>query len=133
MSKNVYLASGFHWREHLRLLAQKLIMRNYRICSSWVWLEERPIRVDPKYDEFAYRIANSNVIDLLIADILIVDARGIAPDNSGGVHFELGFAIAKNIEVYLIGNRTNTFHWLDDVKRVDSEEELLACLPQSND
>lgn len=125
---NVYLASGFHWRENLRELAHKLIEKKYTICSSWIWLEERPLREDTNWDKFASDIAHINYVDLLIANIIVVDARGIKSDNKGGAHTELGFGLGKGIPVFLIGPKGNTFHWLSRITKVESEEELIRYM-----
>lgn len=126
--KSIYLASGFNRRHELRGLTPRLIAKGYFVCSSWIWIEERPDKDAPFYSDFAKKIANINFLDLLQADMLVVDAYGIMPDNNGGVHFETGFMVARDKPVYLIGPRGNSFHYLDNIQRVENYEELLALL-----
>lgn len=128
----MYLASGFHQRRQLRELAKSIQQLKayapYEICSSWIWVEGRPERGQPDWDEFAREIAYKNIIDLETADILIVDAMGIAADNNGGVHTELGYCLARSIPIFLVGQRGNTFHWMPNIRQVNSYKELLEAL-----
>jgi nucleoside 2-deoxyribosyltransferase len=126
---NVYLASGFNRRLLLRTLARELsTTRGHAITSSWIWLDKRPERDTEEWEAFAGNIAATNLLDLFASDVLVVDTEGIMPDNNGGVHFETGFMYARNKEIWLVGERTNTFHWLHDINQVKDYEELLKCL-----
>lgn len=127
--KRVYLASGFNRRWALRLLANALEKKGIEVCSRWIWIENRPDREDGDWEGFAEVIAESNLYDLQRADILVIDAKGIRETNKGGVHSELGFFLAKKRPIYLIGERSNTFHWLPQVKQINYQqlvEELNA-------
>src|ERR1044072_1249606 len=119
---NVYLASGFHQRQELRKLAAQLKERDYNVCSTWIWVDTRPERGDEVWDLFAKQIATSNILDLSMADILIVDGNGISETNHGGVAFETGFCFSRGKPVFLIGPKGNTFHWLDAVIEVKDYE-----------
>lgn len=125
---NIYLASGFRQRDKLRELAQQLHENGHWICSSWLELNERPERDSESWDEFAEKIAGANYVDMLLADCLVIDADGIAPDNNGGVHTELGIALARDIQIYLVGKRGNTFHWMPCVRVVEDYDELFRSL-----
>lgn len=121
-----YLASGFRQRWVLRRAAVALSFRGHEVVSSWIWLEDRPDRSDEDWREFAEAIAVRNLTELRLADAVIVDAYGIAPDNNGGVHFELGHAIGASKPVYLIGPRGNTFHWLPQIAWANSWEAFFS-------
>lgn len=132
---NVYLASGFRQAETLRRLATKIETitladhkQRYRICSNWIYVLTRPDRERPEWDAFASKIAAMNLIDLHTANTLVVDTRGIAVANNGGVHTELGFGLGKDLPIYLIGQGRNTFMWLPQIIRVADEDELLYLL-----
>lgn len=124
MSK-IYLASGFHWRDHLRDLAKRLEAKRHWVVSEWIWLEERPERRDDDYAQFAQRIAGQNIIDLLRADAIVVDMQGVTNTNHGGVHFETGFMVARGKPVYVVGMKSTTFHWLPEIFHVPDYETLL--------
>ena len=113
----VYLASGFRQRFVLRRAAVWLMAHGHEIVSTWIWIEERPSREDLDFGTFAREIAEKNLCELWQADIVIVDADGIAPDNSGGVHTELGFAIGARKRIILVGPKGNTFHWLREIEK----------------
>lgn len=121
----IYLASGFSWRYRLRELSGKLQLKNHEITSSWIWIDERPERTHPFWDEFAKAIAASNLIDLHRSNCLVIDARGIRTDGNGGAWSELGFALAKDWPIYLLGPKTNTFLWSEGITWVEDEHELV--------
>lgn len=121
---NVYLASGFHHRVKLRSMAYDLLLKGHTPVSRWIWIEERPERTDRYYHVFATKIAQDNLKDLEAADVLVIDADGISESNHGGVHTELGYFLAKGKPIYLIGRRSNTFHWADAVKKTTWHDAL---------
>lgn len=125
---NIYLASGFSWRHNFRELSKKLECKGHTVTSSWIWVEERPDRKSRYWDDFATKIAASNLIDLLRSNCLVIDTRGIRPDGNGGAWSELGFALAKDWPIYLIGGKTNTFLWSEGIQRVWGDEQLLELL-----
>lgn len=126
---NIYLASGFHRRTNLRALTTDLIANGHSVTSSWVWLNERPARETEEWPEFAKKIAGQNLIDLIKSDTLVIDTNGISDNNHGGVHTELGWFIAKDLPIYLIGdNLQNTFMTLPSIIRVEDYYELLLKL-----
>jgi len=120
-----YLASGFRQRSKFRELAKELSKLKIETCSSWIWVKDRPGRSTKDWDFFADKIASKNIIDLTLADILIVDTEGIAQSNHGGTHFETGFMFARHKPVFIVGERGNTFHWLLTPPFKDYEELLL--------
>ena len=121
----IYLASGFNWRHNFRTLAKNIEAKGHTVTSSWIWLDERPERNTEDWDNFAKKIAASNLIDLLRSDALVIDTRGIRPDGNGGSDSELGFALAKGWPIYLIGDKRNTFLWSEGITWVEDEYELV--------
>ncbi|KKM88420.1 hypothetical protein LCGC14_1258950 [marine sediment metagenome] len=121
----IYLASGFHYRQVLRRVAAKLKARGHEVVSSWIWIEERPERGSMAYFEFAKEVAAMNLVDLKKADAIIVDGHGIREGNHGGVHTELGFALGTGLSTYLVGPRSNTFHWLPEIMQFQDWDFLF--------
>lgn len=113
----VYLASGFRQRFVLRRAAIWFMAQGHEIVSTWIWIDERPNREDLDFDTFARKIAEKNLLELWQADIIIIDSDGIASDNSGGVHTELGFALGARKRIILVGQKGNTFHWLREIEK----------------
>ena len=122
---NIYLASGFHQRYALRGLAEELQKLGHSISSRWIWIDSRPSRANGNWDNFALSTAKNNLDDLQTSDILIVDTDGIRTEGNGGAHTELGFFIALGKPIYLVGKRSNTFHWLSFITQFDSYKKLL--------
>lgn len=115
----IYLASGFHHRETLRTAARFLDGAGHKVVSRWIWIDERPERDGADWDNFAQEIAFRNLEDLADAEVLIIDAHGIAPDNNGGVSTELGYFLALGKPIFLLGPKRNTFQWLPWIKQTD--------------
>lgn len=124
----IYLASGFNWRHNFRTLAKNIEAKGHTVTSSWIYIDERPERSHPFWDEFAKAIAASNLIDLLRSDALVIDTRGMRPDNNGGADSELGFALAKGWPIYLIGPKRNTFLWSEGITQFTDECPLIDLL-----
>lgn len=125
---NLYLASGYSWRPNLLNLKQLLEAQGHVVVSRWLRFIERPERYSHDWQEFALMVARENLEDLQRTEGLIVDSRGIRKENNGGVHTELGFALARNLPIFLIGERGNTFHWLPQVCLIKDEGHLLKEL-----
>ncbi len=121
----IYLASGFHYRFVLRKVAEKLEAQGHAVVSSWIWIDERPDRGSALYEAFAKRVAARNRFELQEAEALIVDSWGISTQNHGGVHTELGIALALHKAIYLVGPRSNTFHWLPEITQFMDWEFLF--------
>lgn len=124
----IYLASGFNRRYHLRTLAESLIDIGHEIISRWIWIEERPERESNNWQEFAQNIAIANLMDLRQAEIIIVDAYGIRETNNGGTSTELGYGIAKDLPIYIIGEMRNTFSHLEHIIKVNDYSALLSFM-----
>lgn len=125
---NFYLASGFSHRYALRNLGKVLEELGHNVVSQWLYLEVRPDPDDPDKDIFLREIGQKNYEDLQRADVLVLDMDGVRVDGNGGAHTELGFFLAKEKPIYLVGNPSNSFHWLPQVKQVASHRELIEVL-----
>lgn len=125
---NIYLASGFNWRNNFRCLAKNIEAKGHTISSSWIWIDKRPERNSEEWDNFATKIASSNLIDLYRSDTLVIDTRGIRLDGNGGAWSELGFALAKDWPIFLIGDKRNTFLWAEGIVQVDDGHQLMSLL-----
>lgn len=127
--KNVYLASGFARRYILRDVANSLEVLGYNVVSRWIELEVRPAPEDPRYVNFLAEVGRKNIEDLDIAHILMCDMEGVAdhPTN-GGAHTEVGYSLAQNKEIWIVGPRTNSFQWLPQINFVPAWSDLLNKL-----
>lgn len=54
---------------------------------------------------------------------MVSSARSCA-DPTGGRHVELGMAIAWKIPILIIGERSNVFHVLPQVRVIDDTEDI---------
>lgn len=125
---NIYLASGFRQRFMLRKLCDMIYSAGMAVTSSWIWIDERTERGQDDWDRFASQISQLNFNELGESNALIVDSRGIIDSNNGGVHTELGFALARGWPIVLVGERGNTFHWLPQIHQVSTYAEAVEAL-----
>lgn len=60
--------------------------------------------------------------------LIAFNPTGWEEQGTGGRHVELGYALALSKKVILFGQRSNIFHWLDEIKQTDKTEQLLELL-----
>lgn len=124
----IYLSSGFSRRFFLRAAAKSLEAKGHTIVSRWIDLETRPDENDSYRDHFMEKVGKDNIYDLQRADILVCDLDGVRSDGNGGAHIEFGFFLATWKPIFLIGKRTNSFHWLPQVNSVLNWSDLFDKL-----
>ena len=72
--------------------------------------------------------AEHDLLDLSFASHLLVLENQNDSASRGGRHTELGFALARHLAVAIVGERSNVFHYLPDVRAFGSVEEYIAGL-----
>ena len=128
----VYLAARYDRRLEMAAKARELEDHGFTVTSRWVQgLHEGA--TDPAT---LGRCAWDDLEDIEQADIFITFTE--APDagyTSGGRHVELGYALANDLSVIVVGPAENVFHHLGlaiegdaPMTRVDSWEEALDFL-----
>lgn len=109
MNPSFYFAAAFPIRSTLVPYARQLESVNCRVTSRWLYqadhLEALPL---PSDNPREYAIVDYS--DLLDADNVIVFTG--TPSSTGGYHVELGIALQAGKRVFIIGPRTNVFHYL---------------------
>lgn len=123
----IYLAAPWQDRGQMPALAADLEADGHRITERW-WdaeanEEDRPYPTDD-YDPFFEDRAASDFIGVCRADVMVL----MNSRKSEGKAVEMGIALAGNKPVFLIGSRTNLFHYLPGVylvKNIDDVRRLL--------
>lgn len=117
MVTSIYLAAPYRRRNELRDIAEELQSFGVRVTSRWlledfslnVQLGELPEKVNTD-------IATMDLTDILAADGMLFfaeDANNQPP--RGGRHVEFGYALAEGLQMYVIGDKENIFHYLPNV------------------
>lgn len=113
---NVYIAAPFQMQEEIRNgIAKQLEERNVNITSRWLTVE--PIE---KTSDEAHSWALKDLYDVDQCDALLA---WNPPDwrlkGSGGRHVELGYALAKDKGIVIVGDRSSIFHHLYRIYQLD--------------
>jgi hypothetical protein len=131
--QKVYLAARYSRHTEMQDYRSQLEPLGYRVTSRWIdggheWVgtpdEEMPLEVGIG---FAYE----DLEDLNAAEIVICfteEPRATA--TRGGRHVEFGYALAKGMEIIVVGYRENVFYTVPAIKFFETWEEALAHLDE---
>lgn len=125
----VYLAAPYKRKEEAQLARKFLraVSPNIRVRASWL---------DHNYGEHTNPAilrteARNDLADIDACDTLILlNFDGWEDEGSGGKHFETGYAFGKGLLVIVVGQRSNVFHHLSSIYRVDSLAEAVELLDE---
>lgn len=113
----VYIAAPYPIRDYAIWVMHQLEARGYEVTSRWL---KAP-------DELADEHARKDLADVDAADILLaLNPPDWHNAGTGGRHVEFGYAVARGKQIVLWGAKSNIFHYLSDVKVIDSLEDLWA-------
>ena len=122
----IYIASYFNTKARLLPIRDQLNAMGYHVISTW--LDEpttnntHPFLPPSEADSVRYAIRDYQEIqdcDLLICDTFDETLRG-------GREVELGYALGKMKQVYVVGPRRNVFHFT--VRHFDTWEACIEFL-----
>lgn len=122
----IYLASRFSNQEKMRAKRILLEKIDHKVTSRW-------IDINPEWDseenrpKFAQKAACNDLKDISNSELVIFDLEEGAGRN-GGVHVELGFAIANSKSCWVIGMKPTIFHWHPYVTYFDNWDGVLSLL-----
>jgi hypothetical protein len=121
----VYVAASFKSAEAVRGLRDDL--QDYvNITSSWC--DEPPLVKDDYREapiQARYR-ANEDLLDIERSSIVAI-FTGIT-STTGGLHVELGLALAMKKRVCIVGPRINVFHYLNAIEHYPDVASFLNRL-----
>ena len=119
----LYLSASFNLRQDLTLTARELETKGFTITSSW--LHEPEVRFDDAAtEEWARRArANEDVEDIRRSDAIVVFTQ--VPSSSGGLHWELGYADALGLDIYVVGPVLNVFMLRSKINHMVSFADLI--------
>jgi nucleoside 2-deoxyribosyltransferase len=115
----VYVAAPYPIRDLAIYVMRALEEHGHEVTSRWL----------KALDELTDEHARKDMEDVASADVLLaMNPDGWENIGTGGRHVEFGYALALGKRVVLIGQRSNMFHYLNQVTVVDTLEEALAWL-----
>ena len=115
----IYIAAPYPVRDDAIKAMLILEAAGHEVTSGWL---RAP-------NELGDEWARKDLEDVAAAEVLLaLNATEWENAGTGGRHVELGYALALNKRVVLIGNRSNIFHYLNMVHVVDHINEALLWL-----
>ena len=130
ISTNVYLAAGYDQQERMRGYRKTLEdRRDLVVTSRWIDvkesnpMQEQAISAD---EESAANYCRVDLDDIDRADIFVMFTD--TPSTSGGRHTELGYAIAREKVIFIVGPRENIFQAMEGAIHFATWEDLCSYL-----
>ena len=135
-----YLAAKFETREILYPIRKLIEDKGDEVVADWLDQEEETSAalyraidgVGSADDEWrACKQAEEDLANIERADVVVVFSNKENPSPRGGMHIETGFALGLGKDVWLVGDRTSHFHymqWPQIMKCFESVEELTGYL-----
>jgi nucleoside 2-deoxyribosyltransferase len=110
MTTSIYLAAGYDQQERMRSYRKVLEEIGYIVTSRWIDVKEsNPMQeatIAANKDAAAF-YCNADLADISRADFFFMFTD--TPSTSGGRHTELGYALARNKVIFIVGPRENVF------------------------
>ncbi len=110
----IYLAAQYGAKDELLAVAAKIEAIGHTVMSSW--LQEPPKWTGPEsVTEEQLRDIRDNALEDIRASDMIIAITPTALEtpiekNSGGRHHEFGYAMAKGLDMMVVGDKENLFH-----------------------
>lgn len=120
MNIRVYIAAPFDCKPQAKETRKQLVEAGYLVTSRWIDL---PDDTEGKPEEYFVKNAYADVEDILNSQILLI----LNIHKSEGKAVEQGMAIAWNIPIIVVGERSNIFHYLQ-IPFVKDVPEALALM-----
>jgi nucleoside 2-deoxyribosyltransferase len=132
-SRAIYLAASYSRRDELRQYAAMLEHQGHRITSDWLDGHDLPANATPAQTAtLNAEWARRDLQDIDQADMLVMFTGG---DNRkrGGRHVELGYALACQLDVMIVGESENIFHYIDRVWHFADFTDFFDWLTKAGD
>lgn len=126
----VYLAARFPTIAEARKIRDQLVEAGIEVTSRW--LEEEPSGEAQLSGTDRAMLAFMDLYDVRRAHALVLyNPTDKLKVGGGGCHVETGMALAFGMPVFVLGERSNIFHYLPSAVVVDNIELLVATLHQT--
>lgn len=126
----IYLASRYERKDEMHEKAEILREMGFRIISRWH-------SIPPDFKN----AAQIDIKDIHQCNMIVMfteNREDLPKANSGGRHFELGYAYSKSKikgkpKIIIIGEVENAFHLLPGIRRFPSWEDFLTFMEENNE
>lgn len=129
MKTAIYVASRFMHQEQSKKIRDQLVAAGFDVTSRW--LEEEPSLESSLTDERRRELADMDVHDVKRAHCLVLyNPDDVAKVGTGGCHYECGIAAGMGMPIFVLGPKSNIFHWRKDVFTFEnmSVEDMISAI-----
>lgn len=124
-AEGVYIACAYNRKQCAEEIRETLQAQGMKVSSTWH--SEDPFSRSETFLDEILAVAQQNLKDLdnSQAVLLVLNhpvTREEMPSTSGGCHTELGYALAKNIPVYILGLSGNPYCFLCHYSSMDLQK-----------
>jgi nucleoside 2-deoxyribosyltransferase len=117
----VYIAAPYELREQANAVRLLLADRHIVCSSRWIVQDDSAIE--------SHEWAQVDLDDIKAADVLVaLNPPEFARSGSGGRHVELGYALALDKQILVVGARSNIFHHHHAVTICESIDHAVGWL-----
>lgn len=127
---NIYLASSFRYISRCNVVAKELLVEGHYIPDIWWNIDSKESGLS---DVAWYSLPQTKAIaarhfkQIEKSDALVLVCPINEEGSFNGANVEVGYALAKGVPVYSIGNLARSAMY-SDVIQCDTIDELLDCL-----
>lgn len=115
----VYIAAPYTCKPRATQVRDQLVAAGHHSTSRWL---DAPSDLNAAW-------ACADLDDVRDAEVLVaLNEPEYHTQGTGGRHTELGFALAWDKRIYLVGERSQIFHYHPNVRQIASVEELVRVL-----
>jgi nucleoside 2-deoxyribosyltransferase len=119
----IYLAAMYQWMDKMKIEREKYRAAGFEITADWIESDE--VNQARSHNENAtLDLAGIDNADVFVLYTLPVGTMF----SSGGRMTELGYAIALNKRIIIVGERENVFCHLDNIVEFSTTEDVIAHL-----
>lgn len=115
----IYIAASFPRREEAVALKHRLESHDFHITSGWL-NGTYPLYGNGNNQDME-KFSQMDLQDVTDAHCIVQMTDGDKQTTKGGRHTELGFALAQNKKVFLLGPREQVFHY----------HPYVSCVPNT--
>lgn len=117
---NVYLAARYERRAEMVVLSLEL--ERYNIITTSRWIDGS----QEEKEEYFARYAQECIDDIRCADVIVLFAE--KTKGRGGRHVELGYALALERPIVIVGGHEHIFSYLPEIIHVPDWDKALMVL-----
>jgi len=119
-----YLAARYSRRNEMQGVARELRSLGHTVVSRW-------LHADPNRSDAQAAAEDIEDLEECSALILFTEEPNCGGRNRGGRHVEFGWALGRELDIFVIAPRENVFHYLPEVKVFDDMQRLLLYLAEN--